>query len=95
MVFAAASLNNRLGRSQSRASGAKSGSLRDRSSYAASNVLAKRIEAGSAGRCVRVGGSRLDGLRADQRDLIRPDSRVNLLGNTLVLIAPKKSDISR
>jgi molybdate transport system substrate-binding protein len=50
-------------------------------SYAASNTLIKQID--------------LDWMDyGQQKDLIRPDSRSNLLGNRLVLIAPKDSSVS-
>ena len=44
-----------------------------------------------AGRRVRLGRSRMDGLRRASKKLIKDDTRVNLLGNKLVLIAPKDS----
>ncbi len=91
MVFAAASLKTALdevNRSFGRETG-KSATI----VYAASNVLAKQIEAGAPAD-VFVSAD-LDWMDyAQSRDLIRPDSRVNLLGNTLVLIAPKNSDIT-
>lgn len=91
MVFAAASLKTALdevNRSFARETG-KSATI----VYAASNVLAKQIEAGAPAD-VFVSAD-LDWMDyAQSRHLIRPDSRVNLLGNTLVLIAPKNSAIT-
>ena len=49
--------------------------------------------AGRAGRRVRLRRSRLDGLCRASKKLIKEDTRVNLLGNKLVLIAPKDSKL--
>jgi molybdate transport system substrate-binding protein len=91
MVFAAASLKtafDKVNQSFERETGKAATIV-----YAASNVLAKQIEAGApADLFVSADVDWMD--YAQSRDLIRPDSRVNLLGNTLVLIAPKNSDIT-
>jgi molybdate transport system substrate-binding protein len=61
--------------------------------YAGSNVLAKQIEAGAPADLFI--SADLDWMDyAASRKFIRPDSRIILLGNTLVLIAPKDSTIA-
>ncbi len=61
-------------------------------SYAASSALAKQIEAGAqADVFVSADQEWMD--YAAQKKLIAPKSRFNLLGNRLVLIAPKDSKI--
>jgi molybdate transport system substrate-binding protein len=61
-----------------------------RVSYAASSALAKQIEAGApADLFISADLDWMDYL--EQRRLIRPDTRSNLLGNKLVLIAPASS----
>jgi molybdate transport system substrate-binding protein len=91
VVFAAASLKNALddiaGQWQ-RESGKKTVI-----SYAASNTLIKQIEQGAPADIFI--SADLDWMDyGQQKGLIRPDSRSNLLGNRLVLIAPKDSSIS-
>ena len=85
-VFAAASLTNAL--NDIGAQWQKSGHAAPSLAYSASSALAKQIEAGAP---VDVFASAdlkwMDYL--DQRGKISPPSRANLLGNTLVLIAPK------
>ncbi|WP_050783360.1 molybdate ABC transporter substrate-binding protein [Methylobacterium nodulans] len=85
-VFAAASLKNALD-DAGKAFTAKTG-ITVRASYAASSVLARQIEQGAP---ADLFGSAdlewMDYLAA--RRLIRSESRVNLLGNRLVVIAPK------
>ena len=62
-------------------------------SYAASNTLIKQIEQGAPADIFI--SADLDWMDyGQQKDLIRPDSRSNLLGNRLVLIAPKDSSVS-
>ncbi|HEY0571785.1 MAG TPA: molybdate ABC transporter substrate-binding protein [Enterovirga sp.] len=57
-------------------------------SYAASNTLAKQIEAGApADLFISADLAWMDHVAA--QGLIRPETRINLLGNTLVLIAPR------
>lgn len=59
-------------------------------SYAASSALARQIESGApADVFVSADLQWMD--YAAQKNLIKPDSRVNLLGNKLVLIAPADS----
>ena len=91
VVFAAASLKNALddaaGQWQ-RTSGKKVVI-----SYAASNTLIKQIEQGAPADIFV--SADLDWMDyGQQKGLIRPDTRSNLLGNRLVLIAPKDSSIS-
>src|SRR4029077_7423134 len=62
-------------------------------SYAASNTLTKHVEQ-SAPADIFISAD-LDWMDyGQQKDLIKPDSRSNLLGNRLVLIAPKDSSVS-
>lgn len=91
-VFAAASLKNALdavdGRWQ-QASG-----KRVVVSYAASSTLAKQIENGApADLFISADTKWMDYLQ--QKGLIRPQTRVDLLGNRLVLIAPVNSPIGQ
>jgi molybdate transport system substrate-binding protein len=91
VVFAAASLKNALddiaGQWQ-RETGKKVVI-----SYAASNTLIKQIEQGAPADIFI--SADLDWMDyGQQKDLIKPDSRSNLLGNRLVLIAPKDSSVS-
>jgi molybdate transport system substrate-binding protein len=59
-------------------------------SYGASNALAKQIEAGAPADAFI--SADLDWMNyVDQRRMLRPDTRANLLRNTLVLIAPASS----
>jgi molybdate transport system substrate-binding protein len=91
LVFAAASLKNALddiaGQWQ-RESGKKTAI-----SYAASNTLIKQIEQGAPADIFI--SADLDWMDyGQQKGLIKPDSRFNLLGNRLVLIAPKDANLS-
>jgi molybdate transport system substrate-binding protein len=91
LVFAAASLKNALddiaGQWQ-RESGKKTVI-----SYAASNTLIKQIEQGAPADIFI--SADLDWMDyGQQKGLIKPDSRFNLLGNRLVLIAPKDANVS-
>ena len=91
VVFAAASLKNALdeiaGQWQ-RETGKKVVV-----SYAASNTLIKQIEQGApADIFISADLDWMDYGR--QKGLIKPDTRSNLLGNRLVLIAPKDSNVS-
>jgi molybdate transport system substrate-binding protein len=92
VVFAAASLKNAL--DAAAAGFAKdTGRPTPKISYAASNTLAKQIEAGApADVFLSADLDWMDYLAS--KDLIRPDTRVNLLGNRLVLIAPKDATVS-
>ena len=87
-VFAAASLKESLDE-QARRFEADTGS-RVVVSYGASNALAKQIEAGApANLFISADLEWMDYL--DQRRLLAPGSRVNLLRNRLVLVAPAGS----
>jgi molybdate transport system substrate-binding protein len=88
MVFAAASLREALD-AQARSFEAASGH-RVAISYAASNALARQIEAGAPAELFI--SADLDWVDyVEQRSLVVPGSRANLLRNELVLIAPAKS----
>jgi molybdate transport system substrate-binding protein len=91
MVFAAASLKNALDEIEiawMRETGKKATIV-----YAASNMLAKQIEAGAPADLFV--SADLDWMEyAASTKQIRPESRVNLLGNSLVLIARNDSKIA-
>src|SRR5207248_2556848 len=90
LVFAAASLKNALDAIADdwRRETAKHATI----SYAASSTLAKQIENGApADLFISADRDWTDYL--EQRKLIDPKSRVDLLGNKLVLIAPKDSRV--
>jgi molybdate transport system substrate-binding protein len=88
-VFAAASLKEAMDE-QARNFEAASGN-KVVVSYGASNALAKQIEAGApADLFISADLDWMDYL--DQRKLLAPNTRSNLLRNTLVLIAPASSD---
>lgn len=85
-VFAAASLKNALDNA-GKAFTAKSG-VEVKASYAASSALARQIESGApADLFASADLEWMDYL--GKKNLIRPESRVNLLGNRIVVIAPK------
>jgi molybdate transport system substrate-binding protein len=87
-VFAAASLKVALDE-QARQFDAGTGN-RTRIAYAGSNALARQIEAGApADLFISADLDWMDYL--EQRRLLRPGSRINLLTNALVLIAPAAS----
>ena len=91
LVFAAASLQNAL--DELAPPVLKATGARMRMSYAASSALARQIESGApAGLFISADLDWMNYL-AD-RKLIRPSSRVNLLGNQLVLIATKGRAVS-
>ncbi len=90
VVFAAASLTEAL----DAVDGAFSAQTRIpvKTSYAASSVLAKQIEAGApADAFLSADREWMDYL--EQRQLLRPGTRRDLLGNALVLIAPAGSTV--
>ena len=89
MVFAAASLKNAL--DEIAATWAKdTGKPAPRISYAASSALAKQLEQGAPADLFI--SADLDWMDyASAKNLIRADTRFNLLGNKIVLIAPKDS----
>jgi len=89
-VFAAASMKNALDEIDA-AYTAKSG-VKVTASYAASSALAKQIEQGAPADIFA--SADLDWMDyLARKKTIRDDTRVNLLGNRLVLIAPKDSRI--
>jgi molybdate transport system substrate-binding protein len=91
-VFAAASLKNALDDTDTAFS--KLAGIKVVASYAASAALAKQIEQGApADVFISADLKWMDYL--SERKLIKPDTRMNLLGNKLVLIAPKDSKIDK
>ena len=90
-IFAAASLKNAL--DDVNAALTKATGVKATASYAASSVLAKQIEQGApADIFISADLQWMD--YVGERKLIKPDTRVNLLGNKLVLIAPADSKIT-
>jgi molybdate transport system substrate-binding protein len=90
LVFAAASLTNVLG--ELAQAWEKSGGVPVKLSFAASSVLARQIEAGgNADLFISADQEWMDYLQS--RNLIAQSTRVNLVGNRLVLIAPADSRI--
>ncbi|MGH8735201.1 MAG: molybdate ABC transporter substrate-binding protein, partial [Burkholderiales bacterium] len=89
VVFAAASLKTAL--DEIAATWAKdTGKPAPRISYAASSALARQMEQGAPADLFI--SADLDWMDyAAGKNLIRPDSRFNLLGNKIVLIAPRDS----
>lgn len=91
LVFAAASLKPALDTILARPEVAALG--RVQASYASSSQLARQIEAGApAALFVSADADWMDYLA--QRQLIVAGTRANLLGNTLVLVAPKDSALA-
>ncbi|KAF2990169.1 molybdate ABC transporter substrate-binding protein [Methylocystis sp. MJC1] len=91
-VFAAASLKNALDAAAT-AFKAKSG-IELKISYAGSMALAKQIESGApADVFVSADTASMDYLAG--KNLIRPDTRADFLGNVLVVIAPKSSKLEK
>jgi molybdate transport system substrate-binding protein len=87
LVFAAASMKTALdeiNKAWSRESGGRKATI----SYAASSALAKQIEGGAPADLFASADLDWMDYVAD-KGLIRPETRVNLLGNRIVLIAPK------
>jgi molybdate transport system substrate-binding protein len=90
LVFAAASMNNAL--DDVDAAFTKTTGIKVVASYAASSTLMKQIEQGApADVFVSADLKWMD--YGAQRGLINNDNRVDLLGNRLVLIAPKDSKV--
>lgn len=90
VVFAAASLKEALDAAD--AGWAKENGKQPVASYAASSALAKQIEQGApADIFISADEDWMNYL--EERKLIKPGTRFDLLGNTLVLIAPKDSKI--
>jgi molybdate transport system substrate-binding protein len=90
MVFAAASLKNALDAANAEFTSQTGTSVS--ASYAASSTLMKQIENGAPAE-VFVSADEDWMNYGAERGLIRKDSRVDLLGNELVLIAPAESPI--
>jgi len=89
-VFAAASLKESL--DEAATAYERGGGAPVRVSYAASSALARQIEQGApADVFVSADQAWMDALQ--EQELIDPASRRNLLGNTLVLVAPKDSKV--
>ncbi len=89
-VFAAASMKNAL--DDANAAFTKARGVKVVASYAASSTLMKQIEQGAPAE-VFVSAD-LEWMEyGSQKKLIKDDTRANLLGNKLVLIAPKDSKI--
>src|SRR5258705_5484886 len=91
LVFAAASLKNAL--DEAAAQWQRESGKKVAISYAASNTLIKQIEQGApADMFISADLDWMD--YGQQKGLIKPDTRSNLLGNRLVLAAPKDSNIN-
>jgi molybdate transport system substrate-binding protein len=89
-VFAAASLKNALDDVDT--AFATASGIKVTASYAASSTLAKQIEEGAPADVFA--SADIDWMDyAQQKKLIKDGTRVNLLGNRLVLIAPKNSPL--
>ena len=89
VVFAAASLKNALDEIATTWS-KDTGKPMPKLSYAASSALAKQVEQGApADMFISADLDWMD--YVEKKDLIKKDTRVNLLGNKIVLIAPKDS----
>lgn len=90
-VFAAASLKNAL--DDINAAFTKASNIKVTASYAASSALAKQIETGApADAFISADLKWMDYIQ--DKKLIKNDTRFNLLGNKLVLIAGKDSKLS-
>jgi len=88
LIFAAASLKNAL--DEIAAQWQRETGKKTKISYAASNTLIKQIEQGAPAEMFI--SADLDWMNYGQeKNLIKPDTRSNLLGNRLVLVAPKDS----
>ena len=91
-VFAAASLKNAL--DDTNAAFTKTAGTKVVVSYGASNALARQIESGApADVFISADLQWMDYVA--QKNLIKPDTRINLLGNKLVLIAPVDSKLNK
>ncbi|WP_374447757.1 molybdate ABC transporter substrate-binding protein [Stella sp.] len=88
VVFAAASMKNAL--DEAVAAWTARGGVPAKVSYAASSALARQIEQGAPASIFL--SADLDWMDyVEKRNLIRPESRANLLANAIVLIAPRDS----
>jgi molybdate transport system substrate-binding protein len=92
VIFAAASLKNAL--DEIAATWSKdTGKPAPKISYAASSALAKQLEQGApADMFISADLDWMDYVQA--KNLIKPDSRFNLLGNKIVFVAPKDSKVT-
>jgi molybdate transport system substrate-binding protein len=91
-VFAAASMKNAL--DDVNAAFTKQSGVKVVSSYAASSALAKQLEQGApADVFISADIEWMD--YSAQKKTVKDDTRVNLLGNRLVLIAPKDSKVDK
>jgi len=91
IIFAAASLKDAL--DEVNVAYQHENSQETATSYAASSTLAKQIEAAApADVCISADLDWMDYLA--KRNLIKPETRANLLGNRLVLIAPVNSPLN-
>ena len=89
-VFAAASLKNAV--DDINAAFSKQSGIRVVTSYAATPALMKQIEEGAPADVFA--SADVDWMDyGSRKKLIKDDTRVNLLGNRLVLVAPKQSDL--
>ena len=91
-VFAAASLKNAL--DDANAAFTRQTGVRVVTSYAATSALVKQIEAGAPADVFLSADLRWMQHAAEHK-LVKPETGVNLLGNTLVLIAPKTSKLDK
>jgi molybdate transport system substrate-binding protein len=90
-IFAAASMKNAV--DEVNAAFTKATSIKVVASFAASSALMKQIEEGAPADVFA--SADLDWMDyGSQKKVIKDDTRVNLLGNKLVLIAPKDSKIN-
>jgi molybdate transport system substrate-binding protein len=90
VVYAAASMKNAL--DDTNAAFTKATGVKVTASYEASSALAKQIEQGAPADVFISADLRWMDYVAGKK-LIKDDTRVNLLGNKLVLIAPKESKL--
>ena len=92
LVFAAASMKNAL--DEVNAAYTKATGIRTTTSYAASSALMKQIENGAPADIFVSADTEWMDYGAEKK-LVAEPSRLNLLGNRLVLIAPKDSTIKK
>jgi molybdate transport system substrate-binding protein len=91
VIFAAASLKNAL--DEIAANWTKDGRMAPKISYGASSALAKQLEQGAPAALFL--SADIDWMDyVEKKDLIRKDTRINLLGNKIVLIAPRDSRVA-
>jgi molybdate transport system substrate-binding protein len=89
-VFAAASMRNAL--NDVNAAFSKTTGVKVTASYAATSALAKQIEQGAPANVFISADLRWMDYAIEYK-MVKPDTRVDLLGNRLVLIAPKTSKL--